>query len=102
MNTHYKTLWMGNIEPWMTLSFITSILNELNIFPQRIILKTHQIKEDIRSWNLIPRKQAENILNNFNGKIIHNLQLKFNKVRTFEEKYLAQKIKKFTVSLDKN
>jgi len=30
---------MGNIEPWMTLSFITSILNELNIFPQRIILK---------------------------------------------------------------
>ena len=102
MNTHYKTLWMGNIEPWMTLSFITSILNELNIFPQRIILKNPSNKRGCAFLEFNTRKQAENILNNFNGKIIHNLQLKFNKVRTFEVKYLAQKIKKFTVSLDKN
>ena len=50
MNTHYKTLWMGNIEPWMTLSFITSILNELNIFPQRIILKNPSNK---RGYSLL-------------------------------------------------
>ena len=100
MNTYYKTLWMGNIEPWMTLSFLTSILNELNIFPQRIILKNPSNKRECAFLEFNTRKQAEIILNNFNGKIINNLQLKFNRVRTFEEKYSAQKITKFTVSLD--
>ena len=100
MNTHYKTLWMGNIEPWMTLSFLTSILNELNIFPQRIILKNPSNKRGCAFLEFNTKKQTEYILNNFNGKIIHNLQLKFNRVRTLEEKYSAQKITKFTVSLN--
>jgi RNA recognition motif-containing protein len=100
MNAYHRTLWMGNIEPWMNISFLSSILNEINIFPQRIILKNPSNKRGCAFLEFNTRKQAEIIFNNFNGKIINNLQLKFNRVRTFEEKYSAQKITKFTVSLD--
>ena len=58
-----------------------------------------KIKEKSKR-NINPLITLEYILNNFNGKIIHNLQLKFNRVRTLEEKYSAQKITKFTVSLN--
>ena len=98
MNTHHTTLWMGNIEPWMNISFLSSILNEINIFPQRIILKNPSNKRGCAFLEFKTAEQAENILNNFNGKKINNLELRFNWVRTLEEKYFSQKIKKFTVS----
>ena len=98
MNTHHKTLWMGNIEPWMNQSFLASLLNSVNIFPRRIIVKNPSNKRGCAFLEFMNQKQAELILNNFNGKIISNLELKFNWVRTFEEKYSAPKITKFTVS----
>ena len=98
MNTPHTTLWMGNIEPWMNISFLSSILNEVNIFPQRIILKNPSNKRGCAFLEFRTQEQAENVLNNFNGKKINNLELKFNWVRTLEEKYSAKKITKFTVS----
>ena len=97
MNTYHKTLWMGNIESWMTHDFLSSILNEINIFPQRIILKNPSNKRGCAFLEFNNQEQAENVLNNFNGKKINNLELKFNWVRTLEEKYSAKKITKFTV-----
>ena len=44
------------------------------------------------------KEQAEVVLKNFNGKNFKNFDLGFNWVKTFEEKYLTPKIKKFTVS----
>jgi RNA recognition motif-containing protein len=44
------------------------------------------------------KDQAEFVLNNFNGKNIKNLDLRFNWVKTIEEKYSAPKMTKFTVS----
>ena len=98
MNTYHKTLWMGNIESWMTISFLTNILNEANIFPKKIILKNPPNKRGCAFLEFNTQEQAENILSNFNEKKIHNLQLKFNRVRTLEEKFSSQKIVKFTVS----
>ena len=98
MNTYHKTLWMGNIESWMTITFLSSILKEMNIFPQRIILKNPQNKRGCAFLEFNSKEEAEKTLINFNGKIFHNFEIKFNWVRTLEEKYSAQKIKKFTVS----
>ena len=98
MNTHHKTLWMGNIEPWMNHTFLTSLLNSINIFPKRTIVKNPSNKRGCAFLEFNTQEQAQLILNNFNGKIINNLELKFNWVRTFEEKYSAPKITKFTVS----
>ena len=98
MNTHHKTLWMGNIESWMNKAFLITLLNSINIFPRRIIVKNPPNKRGCAFLEFNTKEQAEFILNNFNGKIINNLELKFNWVKTFEEKYSSQKIAKFTVS----
>ena len=98
MNTYHKTLWMGNIEPWINISFLSSLLNGINIFPKRIILKNPSNKRGCAFLEFDNKEQAELILKNFNGKKIQNLELKFNWVRTLEEKKMAQKTNKFTVN----
>ena len=98
MNTHHKTLWMGNIESWMNKAFLITLLNSINIFPRRIIVKNPPNKRGCAFLEFNTQEQAEIVLTNFNGKIINNLELKFNCVKTFEEKYSSQKIAKFTVS----
>ena len=45
----------------------------------------------------ISHEKAEEILKNFNGKKINNLELKFNWVKSLEEKLSIPQIKKFTV-----
>ena len=99
MNSKNKTLWMGNIESWMTRSYITSILNKINIFPVKIILKTAQSKRGCAFLEFLSHEKAEEILNNFNGKKINNLELKFNWVKTLEERLSIPQIKKFTVKI---
>ena len=98
MNKHNKTLWMGNIEPWMNHTFLIALLNSINIFPLRTIVKNPSNKRGCAFLEFNTKEQAEFILNNFNGKIINNFELKFNKVKTIEEKYSEPKITKFTVS----
>lgn len=99
MNTHYKTLWMGNIEPWMNHTFLNALLNSINIFPRRTIVKNPSNKRGCAFLEFNSKEQAEFIRNNFNGKIINNFELKFNWVKSFEEKYSSPKITKFTVSV---
>jgi RNA recognition motif-containing protein len=98
MNAHHKTLWMGNIESWMNQAFLIALLSSINIFPQRIIVKNPPNKRGCAFLEFNTQEQAQLVLNNFNGKIINNLELKFNWVKTFEEKYSSQKMAKFTVS----
>ncbi len=89
---------MGNIEPWMTYSFLTSYLNSIRIFPQRITLKNPSNKRGCAFLEFAKKEQAEFVLDAFNGKNIKNLELRFNWVKTFEEKYSTPKTTKFTVS----
>ena len=97
MNKYHKTLWMGNIESWMSCSFLSSYLNSIQIFPQRITLKNPSNKRGCVFLEFYTKEQAEFVLKNFNGKNFKNFDLVFNWVKTFEEKYLTPKIKKFTV-----
>ena len=98
MNKHNKTLWMGNIEPWMNQTFLNTLLSSINIFPINTIVKNPSNKRGCAFLEFNTKEQAEFILKNFNGKIVKNLELKFNLVRTLEEKKSAQKINKFTVN----
>ena len=98
MNKHHKTLWMGNIESWMNHTFLITLLNSINIFPLRTIIKNPSNKRGCAFLEFNTKEQAEFILHNFNGKIINNFELKFNKVKTYEEKYSDPKVTKFTVS----
>lgn len=97
MNLKSKTLWMGNIGTWMTKSYLSSELNKINIFPTKITLKTTQNKKGCAFLEFPTNQKAEEILNNFNGKQINSLELRFNRVKSFEEKYTLPQIIKFTV-----
>ena len=88
---------MGNIDSWMTKSYITTLLNKMNIFPNKITLKTSQNKRGCAFLEFESQEKAEDVLINFNGKKIENLELKFNRVKTLEEKYAMPQIVKFTV-----
>ena len=88
---------MGNIEPWMNSIFLSTLLCELNILPQKIIVKNPPNKRGCAFLEFDSRSIAENVIKNFNGKIINGLELKFNWVKSFEEKYSQPKINKFTV-----
>jgi RNA recognition motif-containing protein len=101
-NKYQRTLWMGNIESWMTDSFLTKFLNSIHIFPKGITLKNPQNKLGCAFLEFASKEQAEFILKNFNGKNINNFIIKFNRVKTFDEKFSTQKITKFTVSKRQN
>ena len=101
-NKYQRTLWMGNIESWMTDSFLTAFLNSIHIFPKGITLKNSQNKRGCAFLEFASKEQAEFILKNFNGKNINNFIIKFNRVKTFDEKFSTQKITKFTVSKRQN
>ena len=44
MNTSNKTLWLGNVESWMNYTFLRKFLEEINIFPKKISIKTKETK----------------------------------------------------------
>lgn len=98
MNKCQRTLWMGNIDSWMNSNILSTILAKINIFPQKIIVKNPLNKRGCAFLEFDSKTTAENIIKNFNGKKLVGLELKFNWVKTFEEKLSIPKINKFTVS----
>ncbi len=98
MSKYNKTLWMGNIEPWMNQQFLISVLNTVGIYPKKTIIKNPANKRGCAFLEFNTHDEVEMILQNFNGKTFHNIEFKFNWVRTFKEKYSTPKVIKFTVN----
>lgn len=94
-----RTLWMGNIEPWMTKNYILSSLNKINIFPNKINVKKLTNRRCFAFLEFLSHEIAEEILNKFNGKYMNNIKLKFNWVkRTNKEENQSNQNIKFTVN----
>ena len=98
MTVKERTLWMGNIEPWMTKNYLLSTLNNINIFPNKIDIKKFQNKRSYAFLEFLSHEIAEEILNKFNGKYINNIMLKFNWVKKQKEQNLINKNMVFTVN----
>ena len=98
MTAKERTLWMGNIEPWMTKNYILSALNNINIFPNKIDIKKFQNKRCYAFLEFLSHEIAEEILNKFNGKYINNIMLKFNWVKKQKEQNVINKNMVFTVN----
>ena len=99
MNQKNKTLWMGNIDTWMTKPYLLSLLNKINIFPIKITLKKTENKRGCAFLEFLSHEKAEEILKNYNGKHINNLELRFNWVKSSEEKNSNPQITKYTVKI---
>ncbi len=97
MNGSASTLWMGNIEKWMSHSYLCDLLRAANIYPNRITIKNYPNKRGCAFLEFFSPEMAKFVLTEYNNKIINGVQLKFNWVHSFEQKYNSQKITKFTV-----
>ena len=75
-----NTLWMGEIEPWMTREIIMDFFIKNNIYPSSIkLLKDHKynINRNYCFINFDSKKEANKALINLNGKIIPNTNINF-------------------------
>ena len=99
MDFSTSTLWMGNIEKWMTHSFLGELLNAANIYPKKIIIKNYKIKRSCAFLEFNSPEMAGYVLTEYNNKIFNGFQFKLNRVHSLEQKYNCSKIIKFTVSL---
>ena len=102
MNASINTLWMGNIENWMSQNYLYDLLKSANIFPKRITIKNYQNKRGCAFLEFYSPEMAKFVLTEYNNKIINGVQLKFNWVHSLEQKYNCLKIPKFTVRLISN
>ena len=99
MNKHNKTLWMGNIEPWMNHTFLIALLNSINIFPLRTIVKNPSNKRGCAFLEFNSPEMAQFVLTEYNNKVINGIQFKFNWVHSLEQKYNCSQTTKFTVRI---
>ena len=102
MNASNNTLWMGNIENWMSQSYLYNLLKSANIYPKKITIKNYPNKRGCAFLEFFSPEMAKNVLTEFNNTIINGVQLKFNWVHSLEQKYNCLKIPKFTVRLISN
>ena len=95
------TLWMGNIENWMNLSYLYKFLKSISIYPTHITLKNYPNKRGCAILEFYSREIAEYVLTEYNNKTIKGVKLEFNWVHSLEQKFKFSKITKFTVSSKK-
>ena len=88
---------MGNIENWMSQTYLSDLLRAANIYPNRIIIKNYPNKRGCAFLEFFSPEMAKFVLTEYNNKIINGVQLKFNRVHSLEQKYNSSKITKFTV-----
>ena len=98
MTSSNSTLWMGNIEKWMSHSYLSNLLKSIQIYPKRLTIKNYKSKRGCAFLEFSSKEIAQKILVGYNNKEINGIKLKFNWVRSLQEKYNKNKITKFTVS----
>jgi len=102
MTSQKSTLWMGNIEKWMTLSYLSNLLQSINVYPSHITIKNYKSKRGCAFLDFSSREKAKFVLTEYNNKEVNGIKLIFNWVRPLEQKYSCMKINKFTVSKNVN
>ena len=75
-----NTLWMGDIEPWMTESIIINSFQYFNIYPINVKLIKDKKKKINRTYCFVKFKNTEDVNNaliNLNGKKIPSCNINF-------------------------
>ena len=93
---------MGNIEKWMTHSYLSNLLKSINVYPNHITIKHYKSKRGCAFLDFCSREMAKFVLTEYNNKEVKGIKLIFNWVRSLEQKFIWTKINKFTVSKNLN
>ena len=98
-----RTLWMGNIENWMTKEDIFEIFKKIGIKPLKVnVVPKENNKIGCCFVEFDSPNTAKKVLSNYNGQIINNLLLKLNWVNSHNntiEKYSNNPNQKYTVKI---
>jgi RNA recognition motif-containing protein len=97
MTSSKSTLWMGNIENWMSHSYLVDLLKSVNIYPNKIIIKNYPNKRGCAFLEFFSPEMAKYVLTEYNNKIVNGVKLQFNWVHSLEQRCNLAKITKFTV-----
>ena len=76
-----RTLWIGNLEPWMEYKHLVNFLKELNVYPIKIIMKPKNNKKRSAFLEFDSYKTANYILKKFNGIKFKNSYIKLNWIK---------------------
>jgi RNA recognition motif-containing protein len=96
MNSSNKTLWLGNIEPWMDNYYLINLLQEIGIYPTKITIKSKPSKRGCAFLEFSTYEIAKKVLNKYNGKIYKNIHIELNLVRGKDKINIIKPVK-FTV-----
>jgi RNA recognition motif-containing protein len=96
MNSSNKTLWLGNIEPWMDNYYLINLLQEIGIYPTKITIKSKHSKRGCAFLEFSTYEIAKKVLNKYNGKIYKNIHIELNWVRGKDKINIIKPVK-FTV-----
>lgn len=80
MMSEENTLWMGDIEPWMTESIIINSFQYFNIYPINIKLIKDKKKKINRTYCFVKFRNSEDVNNaliNLNGKKLPSCNINF-------------------------
>ena len=80
-----KTLWMGNIENWMSENYINQILNKINIKPIKIRILQNDNPKSCCFIQFETPEIANFILEKYNRVKLNDFVLKLNKVNKKEK-----------------
>lgn len=94
MNTLNRTLWIGNLEPWVDYKYLLNYLKELKIYPIKINMKPKNNKKRSAFLEFDSYKTANYILKKFNGIKFKNSYIKLNWIKNPNK----SNTKKYTVS----
>ena len=97
MNSQNRTLWIGNLEPWMEYKHLLNFLKELNIYPVNVVLKPKTNKRRSALLEFDSYKTANYILRNFNGYKHRNIFIKLSWIRNPDKNKIPIS-NKYTVS----
>ena len=98
-----RTLWMGNIENWMTENDINLILNSINLKPIKIRILKNENPKICCFIEFDSSETADFVLEKFNGLKLNNLILNLKRVipkKKENNKEQNDLNKKYTINVD--
>ena len=76
-----RTLWMGNIEQWMTEEYLLGIFTSFKVHPIKINILNNQTSKGCCFIEFISTEEAVYVYENCNNLTVNNLLLKIKWVK---------------------
>lgn len=95
-----RTLWMGNIEQWMTEEFIINIFSSFKVHPQKINILKNPMEKGCYFIEFLSTEEAVFVYENCNNLQVNNLFIKVKWVKLSQKTSKKKSSKKYSVIIN--